>query len=81
MVYWKGAEGVGVLVTVGVSVSVGVGVGVEVLVGVKVRVGVEVSVANILLMGFPGPISDVPMITSPITTSTIAPMVKRRGPI
>jgi hypothetical protein len=58
-VYWNGAEGVGVNVIVGVTVSVEVGVGVEVLVGVYVTVGVGVSVASMLLMGLPGPISAV----------------------
>jgi hypothetical protein len=76
----NGALGVGVFVIVGVNVSVAVAVGVEVLVGVKVTVGVGVSVANMLLMGFPGPIRALTRKTSPTATKRIAPMVTSLGP-
>jgi hypothetical protein len=69
-----------VLVIVGVGVSVDVAVAVAVLVAVLVTVGVGVSDASMLVMGLPGPISEVPMTPSPIMTSTIAPMVKSLGP-
>lgn len=59
---------VGVAVSVTVAVMVGVGEG-TVAVGVKVNVGVGVLVANIVLNGFPEPVTTEMIIKIPASAS------------
>jgi hypothetical protein len=65
----NGAAGVAVVVRVAVDVIVGVSVGGGVTVGVYVRVGVGVSVANMVLSGWEGPVSQMTSSAIPATTS------------